>query len=85
MGRDIQSATIPTGTSEFKVYVYSSGYAVEFSFSINAPTKTYYTGSNTSGYVGASIVWNYEQRKLSSPVINVSGQQSTGAMMVVYR
>jgi hypothetical protein len=54
-------------------------------FSSNAPTKTYYSGANTSGYVGASINWNLANRVVSSPTINVSGQQSTGAMMIVYR
>ena len=51
----------------------------------NAPTKIYYTGANTSGYVGASVNWILNTRTLSNPTINVSGQQSTGNMMVVYR
>ena len=85
LGRDLTTATLPSDFNEAIVYVYSSGYGVEFFLSSNAPTMTWYSGANTSGYVGASVIWNLPTRTLASPTINISGTQSTGNMMVVYR
>ncbi len=53
---------------------------------IGAPPKRYYAGSNTSGFVGASVGWDSSTRKLTGSKIIVSGgTETTGFMMVVYR
>lgn len=85
LGRDLSTATIPSDANEFVVFVYDSSYAVSWHFPNNAPTKTYYSGSNSSGWVGGAIAWNLNTRKLSNPTIVVSGTSSSATMMVSYR
>ena len=87
-GRDLQTANLSNiSFSECIVYVYdSSAYAIAFHFNNAAPSRVYYSGSNTSGFIGGSINWNDTTKTFSSPSLVISGTASTGAgMMIVYR
>lgn len=86
---DATSANLSTVQwNEADVIIHRVGtttFAITFHLNKNTPTGYYYIGSNSSGFVGARVLWNESSQTITEVVFYISGTENNATMTVFYR